>query len=448
MDRYSSPLMAALWSDDAKYERWRRVEVAVLEARLAVSAPSFDPTFVLTTELVRRIASVPAPAPEEVRAAEQTTRHDVVAFLMAWTADMDPQDANFVHQGLTSSDIVDTGMSIVLRDVSEELDMKATRLLSVLDQHGRKHARTLRLARTHGQPAGPDTWGHRVADLAFAIARTRDRLRSSSGGVAMAKISGPVGSYTGVSRAVEVHVANELGLGVPSSSTQVLSRDSLAAWGSDCVALASVCEALATEIRLGAAFEVGELQEGVGVDQVGSSAIPGKRNPISSEKITGLARVLRGTVTPLLEDISLWQHRDISQSSVERVELPLISSLTDHVLETSIGLVEGLVVHEKRMMANLEFAALFAAGPAVLDYLTERGLPRMKAARAIATAREEASRSNLPPRERDRVFLATVSSMTGMSLPFEVPLDFAIGKILQNDDLAGVFDRLGEVAGS
>lgn len=455
MDRYTSPAMAALWSDAARYERWRLVELAVLAARahLADSLPDGDAA--VHREALEQAESISAPDPRDVRDAELTTKHDVVAFLVAWTGQMSPDAAAHVHQGLTSSDVVDTATAMALKEVSALLDRKATRLLRALAVHAREHAGTVRLARTHGQPAGPDTWGHRAADFGFAIARTRDRLRTSASNATAAKISGPVGSYTGVSRAVEQSVADRLGLSAPNSATQVLFRDTLAAWGSDCAAIVAVCEAIATEVRLGAVFEVGELSESKTSDQVGSSAVPSKRNPILSEKLTGLARVLRGSVGPLLEDVALWQHRDISQSSVERVELPQISALTEHVLDTTLAVIEGLVVDAPKMRANLEAAGLLAAGPAVLDYLTAAGVDRLRAIEAIETAvvatssvadaRDGADHvTNLE--EAYAVYRDTIVAATGVSLPYADPLAHATNRILDNDDLHGIYDRLDQVA--
>lgn len=456
MDRYTSPAMAALWSDAAKYARWREVELSVLAARAQLAEDVADPDAPVRRRVYMDAESTIGPDPRDVREAEVTTRHDVVAFLAAWTETMAPETAAHVHHGLTSSDVVDTANAMVLREVCDLLDRKATRLLRALAAHARKHQATLRLARTHGQPAGPDTWGHRVADLGFAIARTRDRLRGSATAVATVKISGPVGSYTGVSRAVEHAVADRLRLGIPHSATQVLARDALAAWGADCAAVVAVCESIATEVRLGASYEVSELHELATADEVGSSSVPAKRNPIRSEKVTGLARVLRGSVGPLLEDVALWQHRDISQSSVERIELPLISALTEHALDTTIAIIEGLVVNEARMEANLRAASARAAGPAVLDYLTRNGVARLEAIRAVEaaitaadTAYDTAAANGQDGDRRvDEAFHRIIGQRTGIRLPFPDTLAYAVALVLNNADLADLYDRLDEVARS
>jgi len=281
-----------------------------------------------------------------------------------------------VHFGMTSSDLLDTALAVQLVEASDLLLAKADPLVAALRDLGLAHRDTLRVGRTHGVHAEPDVFGHRVADLAFAMARSRDRLRHARQAVAVAKVSGAVGTYSNIDPAVEGYVAAQLGLRPADVATQVVIRDGTAEWVNALGIIATVCEAVALEVRHGQRTEVRELAEPFGRGQKGSSAMPHKRNPILAERICGLARIVRAQAVPVLEGIPLWHERDISHSSVERVALPTAATGTDYLLHLTTRLVTGLVVDADRMRANLESTGGLIYTSAVLLDLVEAGLSR------------------------------------------------------------------------
>ena len=312
IERYTLPEMGRVWSDQHKYELWCRVETLVLEAHAAAGRVPAD--------VVEPVRNAPPPTPERVAEIEETTQHDVIAFLTAWADNTTPRSAAaYVHHGMTSSDLLDTALAVQLTDATDVLLAKADRLVAALRDHGLEHRDTIKVGRTHGVHAEPDVWGHRVADLAFAAARSRDRLREARARVGVVAISGAVGTYSLIDPSVEEHVASALGLRAADASTQVVIRDSISEWVSALAIIATVCEAVALEVRHGQRTEVRELSEAFGSGQKGSSAMPHKKNPIRSERIAGLARVVRAAIVPVMEGIPLWHERDISHSSTERV---------------------------------------------------------------------------------------------------------------------------------
>src|SRR6478609_4854697 len=347
IERYTLPEMGRVWSDEHKYELWCRVETLVLEAHAAAGRVPAD--------VVEPVRNAPPPTPERVAEIEETTQHDVIAFLTAWADNTSPRSAAaYVHHGMTSSDLLEAA----LRD------------------HGLEHRDTIKVGRTHGVHAEPDVWGHRVADLAFAAARSRDRLREARARVGVVAISGAVGTYSLIDPSVEVFVAEALDLRPADASTQVVIRDSISEWVSALAIIATVCEAIALEVRHGQRTEVRELSEAFGSGQKGSSAMPHKKNPIRSERIAGLARVVRAAIVPVMEGIPLWHERDISHSSTERVFLPDAAITTDYLLDLTAGLVENLVVDADRMRANLESTGGLIYTSSVLLELVEGGLSR------------------------------------------------------------------------
>jgi adenylosuccinate lyase len=246
----------------------------------------------------------------------------------------------------------------------------------VLREHALAHQRTLRPGRTHGIHAEPDVWGHRVADFAFAVARCRDRLRRAREAVAVGKLSGPVGTYSNIDPAIEARVMAELGLRPADVATQVVFRDGIAEWVCALAMLATACDAIGLEIRHGQRTEVAELAEPFPAGQKGSSSMPHKRNPIRSERICGLARVVRGYVTPVMEGMALWHERDISHSSVERVALPDAAIATDYLVHLTSDVMKGLTVYEHRMRANLESTGGLIYTSSVLLELVRAGMSR------------------------------------------------------------------------
>ncbi|HEX3488667.1 MAG TPA: adenylosuccinate lyase, partial [Streptosporangiaceae bacterium] len=315
IERYTLPEMGRVWSEAHKYELWSRIEVLVLAAQTrggTVPADAVDP-----------VRSAAPPTPEAVAALEAVTGHDVIAFLSAWADNTSPREAAaYVHFGMTSSDLLDTALALQLTEASDLLLDKCAELLAATREHALEHQGTLRVGRTHGIHAEPDVWGHRMADFAFAVARCRDRLARAREAVAVGKLSGVVGTYSNIDPAVEAEVMAELGLRPADVATQVVLRDGIAEWTGVLALIATVCEAVALEVRHGQRTEVAELAEPFGSGQKGSSAMPHKRNPIRSERIAGLARIVRAQFVPVLEGIPLWHERDISHSSTERVALP------------------------------------------------------------------------------------------------------------------------------
>jgi adenylosuccinate lyase len=373
--RYTSDEMAAIWSDGSRYARWREVELAVLAAQVRSGA---TPPHVL-----EEAEGIPTPTEAQVAAKEAEVRHDLVAFIDAWTDAMSPETAGHVHRHLTSSDVVDTAQAIALAAATALILDAGRRLVIALAERALEHRTTLCVARTHGQPAAFDVLGHRLADFAFALDRVVTRLSDTLLSVRVANITGPVGTGLGLPPDLVRDVAGSLNLHVPPTTTQVVFRDATAAWVSDLALLGAVCEAVATDIRLGQHDGVVELAEPWMKGQEGSSAMPHKRNPIAAENITGLARLLRGYVGPALEDVALWGHRDISHSSVERVVLPDAAAVCEHVLRATVRTVEGMIVDRDAVQANIKRAGVLLTAGRAQGLAQQQGLHRRSAAEAV-----------------------------------------------------------------
>jgi adenylosuccinate lyase len=373
---------------------------------------------------------------------EAVTDHDVIAFLTAWADNTVPRSAAaYVHYGMTSSDLLDTALAVQLAEASDLLIRKATRLTAVLRDHALAHRDTLRPGRTHGIHAEPDTWGHRVADFAFAMARSRDRIVRARAAVAVGTLSGPVGTYSNIDPAIEAEVMAALELRAADVATQVVMRDGIAEWVSALAVAATVCEAVALEVRHGQRTEVRELAESFRAGQKGSSAMPHKKNPIRSERISGLARVVRGYVTPVTEGIPLWHERDISHSSVERIALPDAAIATDYLFQQTTGLVEGLQVDAARMRANLDATGGLLYSSAVLLELVSAGMSREDAYGMVQAAAMETWESGTPFRDTLRKQAAT----RGQALP-DARLDSAFEPDRYVARLAPVFERLARLS--
>jgi len=399
IERYTLPEMGRVWSDQHKYELWCRVETLVLEAHAAAGRVPAD--------VVEPVRNAPPPTPERVAEIEETTQHDVIAFLTAWADNTTPRSAAaYVHHGMTSSDLLDTALAVQLTDATDVLLAKADRLVAALRDHGLKHRDTIKVGRTHGVHAEPDVWGHRVADLAFAAARSRDRLRAARASVGVVAISGAVGTYSLIDPSVEVFVADALNLRPADASTQVVLRDGISEWVSALAILATVCEAVALEVRHGQRTEVAELAEAFGAGQKGSSAMPHKRNPVRSERICGLARIARAQVVPVMEGIPLWHERDISHSSTERVALPDVAIVTDYLLAETTALITGLVVDGARMRANLDSTRGLIYTSAILLVLVADGMSREDAYALVQAAAMETWSTGTPLRDTLRAHAA------------------------------------------
>jgi adenylosuccinate lyase len=417
--RYTRPELAAIWSDDARFEAMRQVEVAACEELDGPSESELDAIRAATFTV------------EAINEREKVTDHDTAAFVDVLAASAGPA-GRWIHHGLTSSDVLDTGLALQLRRVGELVLPDSRRLVVELAARAREHAHTLCVGRTHGIHAEPTTFGIKLAGFAFEAERNLRRLERAFEQATVGALSGAVGTYSATSPDFEERVLARLGLERESVSTQVVARDRHAEL-LQAIALAGAgLERFATELRHLARTEVGEVREPFGAGQKGSSAMPHKRNPIKSEQITGLARVLRGNAQAGLEDVALWHERDISHSSVERVILPDSTTLLDHMQRRALALVRGMVVDSERMRVNLDltYGALFSQR--VLLALVETGLTRDDAYRVVQRLAQQAIDERTPLRE----LLAGDSAGAGLDLdsifdyaPFVRYADEIVGRL-------------------
>ncbi len=369
--RYTRAEMGAVWSEEARFDAMLRVELAVAKSQVARGLVPPDAYAAITqrarVDLVR-IAEI-----------ERTTDHDVIAFVSQVAESVGPE-GRFLHLGLTSSDVVDTGLAVQLRAAGALILGDADRLLAALVARARAEAATVMMGRTHSVHAEPTTLGLKLAGWAFELARDRGRLARAFADVATGKISGPVGTYSLLAPDVEAEVLADLGLASDPVSTQIVQRDRHAEVMTAIAITGGSLERFATEVRNLQHTEIGELMEPFLPGQKGSSAMPHKRNPILCERIAGLARLLRGYAGVALENQPLWHERDISHSSAERVLLPDATILLDYMLAKMTGLVEGLVVRPERMRENIERGlGLHASSRVLVALVDEGGLSREEA---------------------------------------------------------------------
>jgi adenylosuccinate lyase len=373
--RYSRPAMSALWSDEAKLQRWLDVELAALDGWAEVGAVPRD-----AVERIRERAVPPTPA--RVAEIEARTQHDVAAFVDA-VGEQLGENGRWFHYGLTSSDVLDTALSLQIGDAGALLLEGVDRAFAAVAARAEEHRETLTIGRTHGVHAEPTTFGLKLAGWAFALERDRARLARALDGMRVGKLSGAVGTYAAADPEVERVACERLGLEPAPSSTQILQRDRHAEVLNALALLAASLERFALELRHLARTEVREVEEPFGSGQKGSSAMPHKRNPIVSERICGLARVVRATAVVGLENVALWHERDISHSSAERVVLPDAFLTVDYMLDRFSWLVEGLVVRTERMRENLDSSHRLYFSQRLLLALVEAGLARDEAYRLV-----------------------------------------------------------------
>ncbi len=384
--RYTRAELGAIWSDEARFAAMREVEVAACEEMEGPTAQELEAIRAATFTV------------EEINEREKVTDHDTAAFVDVLAASAGPA-GRWIHHGLTSSDVLDTGLALQLRRTGEQVLPGARRLLEVLAARSREHVHTLCIGRTHGIHAEPTTFGIKLAGFAFEADRNARRLQRAFEQAAVGAISGAVGTYSATSPEFEQRVLGRLGLEREPVSTQVVARDRHAEL-LQAIALAGAgLERFATEVRHLARTEVGELQEPFAAGQKGSSAMPHKRNPIKSEQVTGLARLLRGNAQAGLENVALWHERDISHSSVERVILPDSTILIDHLQRRVIALAEGMVVNSGRMRSNLELTCGALFSQRVLLALVERGRGRDAAYRIVQRLAQQALDEHVQLRE-------------------------------------------------
>jgi adenylosuccinate lyase len=397
--RYTSPELAEAWSDDARFEAMRRVEVAACEELEGPTEAELDAIRAATFTV------------QEIAERERVTDHDTAAFVDVLAESAGPA-GRWIHYGLTSSDVLDTGLALQLKSVGELIVPGARALVAALTARAREHVHTLCAGRTHGIHAEPTTFGVKLAGFAFEAHRNAVRLERAFAQASVGSISGAVGTYSATSPEFEERVLARLGLEREQVSTQVVPRDRHAELLSAIALAGTGLERFATELRHLARTEVAEVSEPFSTGQKGSSSMPHKRNPIKSEQVSGLARVLRGNAQAGLEDVVLWHERDISHSSVERIILPDSTTLLDHLQRRLLTLVQGMVVNAERMRANLELTCGALFSQRVLLALVQRGLTRDAAYQIVQRLAQQAIDTRTPLRE----LLAADPATTGLDL--------------------------------
>ena len=422
--RYSPPDMAALFSDAARMGRWLEVELLATEAQALLGVvPTAD-----AAECRAKAPRVDDVFVADVLEREKVTDHDVAAFVDVVQDRIGAPSGSWIHYGLTSSDVVDTALSATLAAAADLLLGDVDAFVGALAARARELMDVPVTGRTHGMHAEPTTFGAKFALWALQADRDRRRLRAARDAVAVGKLSGAVGTYSNIDPAVEAHVCAALGL-VPVPATQVIARDRHAEYLYACAAIGSTIELMCTEIRHLARTELGEAEEPFGAGQKGSSAMPHKRNPVLSERLCGLARLLRGYLGAGLEDVALWHERDISHSSVERVALPDASLLTCYMLRKATGLATGLVVHAERARQNLTEGSLgLVFSQSVLLALVASGRTRDEAYRIV----QRDARSAWSQRRALRQVLEADPDVP--LTPAELDTAFDLGRMLAHGD--------------
>ena len=428
IDRYTLPEMGALWSEQNKFQKWLDVEIAVCEVHAENG--------IIPLEALAEIKARAKFSVARINEIEKTTNHDVIAFTTN-LAESIGEASRFVHYGLTSSDVVDTANALLLRDAADILLKKVAALIDVLKRRAIEFKNTPQVGRTHGIHAEPTSFGLTFALWFDEMRRNRERLLRAKETVAVGKISGAVGAFAHLDPSVEEAVCARLGLKAAPVSTQVIQRDNYAEYLNTLAVIASSLEKFALNVRHWQRTEVREAQERFTKGQKGSSAMPHKRNPIISERICGMARIVRANSLVGLENIALWHERDISHSSAERVVLPDSSIALDYMLQKAIGLIDGLVVYPERMLENLGLTRGLIFSGQLLLALTNKGVSR-------ETAYEWVQRNAMRVWDENRDFHALVKADTDIASRLsaeEIDRTFSLEHYLRNVDQ--IFRRLG-----
>ncbi|HEX3499268.1 MAG TPA: adenylosuccinate lyase [Stellaceae bacterium] len=372
--RYSRPAMSAIWEAQNRFRIWFEIEAHAGDAQAALG--------IVPPQAARAVWEKGKFEIARIDEIEQETKHDVIAFLTNLAEHVGPE-ARFLHQGMTSSDVLDTCLAVQLKQAADLLLADIDALLAVLKRRAFEHKMTLTVGRSHGIHAEPTTFGLKLAGFYAEFARNRERLVAARKDVATCAISGAIGTFANIDPAVEAHVAAKLGLTVEPISTQIIPRDRHAMFFATLGIIAGSIERLATEIRHLQRTELREVEEFFSPGQKGSSAMPHKRNPVLSENLTGLARIVRAAVVPALENIALWHERDISHSAVERVFAPDATIALDFALARATGLIDKMVVYPEQMRRNLDQLGGLVDSQRVLLALTQAGMSREDAYRAV-----------------------------------------------------------------
>jgi len=427
IERYTLPEMGALWSDQSKFQKWLEVEIAVCEVHAEMGT---IPEGALEQIEARASFSV-----DRINEIEKTTDHDLIAFTTNLAENIG-EASRFVHYGLTSSDVVDTANALLLREACDILLKDIESLLDVLKRRAFEFKETPQIGRTHGIHAEPTSFGLTFALWYDEMRRNRERLRRAREAVAVGKISGAVGAFAHLDPVVEQKVCERLGLKPAPVSTQIIQRDRYAEYLSTLAIIASSLDKFALSIRHWQRTEVGEAQERFARGQKGSSAMPHKRNPIISERICGIARILRANSLVGLENVALWHERDISHSSAERVVLPDSSIALDYILHKATSLIEGLVVHPERMLENLQATKGLVFSGQLLLALTQKGVSR-------ETAYEWVQRNAMKVWDENKNFqelLMNDADITAQLSAREIEHVFTLDTYLRN--VGAIFDRV------
>ncbi|MEE9911381.1 MAG: adenylosuccinate lyase [Deltaproteobacteria bacterium] len=410
--RYSREKMTSIWSQKNKYQKWLDVEVAACEAMVKLSK--------VPAEAVENIKARAVINVDRIDEIERTTKHDVIAFVSSLTEKIG-EDGRFIHMGLTSSDVLDTALAVQLKEAADILIDDLDQLLTVLKRRALEHKKTLMIGRSHGIHAEPITFGLKMALWYQETERNRERLIRARETVSYGKIAGAVGTFSFIDPFVEGYVCQKLGLKPAPVSSQIVQRDRHAEFFATLAIIASSLDKFAQEIRLLQRTEVREAEEYFSPGQKGSSAMPHKRNPVLSENISGLARLVRSYAVAALEDVALWHERDISHSSVERVIGPDATIVLDFMLGRFTGLMDKLVVYPERMLANLNMTHGVIFSQMVLLSLIEKGTTRED---AYAIVQKNAMRS----------------WEEGIEFRKLLAQDEVVQKYLNEKDLAGIFN--------
>jgi adenylosuccinate lyase len=427
IDRYTRPEMGAVWSDENRYRKWLDVEIAVCEAWAGLGR--------IPPPALERIREKASFSVSRIEAIESVVKHDVIAFLES-VGETVGEDARYIHIGLTSYDIVDTALSLMIKESLERTLRDAGRLQEVIKEKALKHRRTVMVGRTHGVHAEPITFGVKLLVWYDELGRHENRLRRALETISVGRISGSVGTYIHLDPRVEEAALRKVGLSAARISTQVLQRDRHAEVISALALLGASLDKFATEIRHLQKTEVLEIEEPFTRGQKGSSSMPHKKNPVRAERISGLSRVLRGNLVVALENIPLWHERDISHSSAERVIFPDSFILSDYLLAEMTDIMENLVVHEERMRANIGLTKGLIFSQRILLALTEKNLARPKAYELVQRNSLRAWEENLSLKElllKDRDILAALT-------PQEIEACFTLDIYLEKID--HIFERV------
>ena len=427
IERYSRPRMKRVWSDENKYDKWLLVELAVCEA--------WADEGVVPPEDMERLRGASYDI-DRLKEILKRTRHDMTAFLQSVTEGLGPE-GRWLHLGLTTSDVWDTATSLQMMDAADLLDGEIENLLGALRDKALEHKDTVMTGRTHGVHAEPITFGLKIALWWEEMRRNRQRLAQAREIIAVGKLSGPVGTYASVSPSIEASVCKRLGVSPAPVSNQIIQRDRHAQFVTTLAIIAASLEKFATEIRGLQRTEVREVEEPFGEGQTGSSAMPHKRNPELSERVCGLARLIRGHSVTALENVALWGERDISHSSAERLILPDSCLALDYMLDLLSGVIRGLRVYPERMKQNMELTKGLLYSQRVLLALVEKGLSRDRAYEIV-------QRNSAKTWDEDKDFRELIRSdpEVGSQLsPAEIDELFDYGYYLRYVD--EIFQRVG-----